>query len=409
MMLHRLTLLCALPATIATAACRDVAEVLTPLDAGSGEDAAVPDAGRETSAPDGAAVGVVTLDVGSTHACMTRDGALYCWGQNQRGRLGVGDALDRVVPTRVGAASDWRAVTASEEHSCAVRADGSLYCFGVNDHGQLGLPGVAESLEPARVELPPVKSVSAESNFTCALAESGALFCWGDNFEGQLGQHDRFPGEDEPTPLQVEDWTDFTHVDAGQGHTCALRAPGTLWCWGRNSRSELGFGEGAPEQTRAAAQVGNGSAWIDVDAGQNHSCGVESDGTLSCWGDNQFGNLGTGDYESRSEPTAIGTFDDWVQVSIDTFHSCAIDRSSELYCWGRNVEGQLGVGDNADRAAPERVPGGDYAFVAVGRFFTCALRLDGSVWCAGANESGQLGVGDRERRNSMTPIATPVD
>ena len=134
---------------IAAVACSEVAEVLTPvvpndpgLDAGS--DAPLGDAEPETAPPDvvspDGAVPIVTLDAGSNHACATIDGRLYCWGANQRGRLGVGDAMDRLAPTRVGAENDWTLVTTAQDHSCAVREGGQLYCFGVNDNGQLGVP-----------------------------------------------------------------------------------------------------------------------------------------------------------------------------------------------------------------------------------------------------------------------------
>ena len=106
-------------AVVAAAGCGEVAEVLTPLADGGTE----LDADREASPPDGSA-GTVTLDAGAFHACMTRGGALYCWGENQRGRLGVGDASNRSTPTRVGGAADWVGVTAAEDHSCAIRGDG---------------------------------------------------------------------------------------------------------------------------------------------------------------------------------------------------------------------------------------------------------------------------------------------
>jgi len=351
--------------------------------------------------------GVSMVDAGSYHSCAIADGALYCWGANQRGRLGVGDTDNRVAPARVESLSSWLEVTAGADHSCALRDDGSAWCFGANDVGQLGSPDVNDVLSPYRVTLPSAAaSITAESDFTCTVLVDGSSYCWGDNTEGMLGQDDTYPGDPAFLPVQLGTQGDWASVDAGQGHACGLRAPGSLWCWGRNSQSQCGLGEDAFEQYRSPQQVGSDADWLQVEAGQNHACGLRAPGDLWCWGTGEFGNLGTGDTDDRPSPTRI---DDrqYAQVSLDTFHTCAIDSDADLWCWGRNVEGQLGLGDNEDRVLPTRIASGGWEQVAVGRFYTCAKKLDDSVWCTGANESGQLGLGDTERRNEFTQVDLP--
>lgn len=354
-----------------------------------------------------AGLDVVLVDAGTEHACAVVQGSLYCWGGNQRGRLGVGDGQNRLFPTRVGTLDQWIMVTTGAEHSCALREDGSVWCFGANDAGQIGQPVVNDVLSPSAVSLAaPATLVTTESDFTCALLADGTLYCWGENTEGMLAQDDTYPGENQYLPVQVADYDDWLSVDAGQGHGCGLRSPGTLWCWGRNSQNQLGLGDSAAVQFRVPQQTGNESDWTQVQAGQNHSCGLRAGGELWCWGDNTFGNLGTGDFDPRSSPVRIDSRE-YSQVSLDTFHTCAIDSDAQLWCWGRNVEGQLGLGDIEDRVIPTKVPDGGWEQVAVGRFFTCAKKLDQSIWCTGENVVGQLGVGDTDRRNVFTPIELP--
>ena len=91
-------------------------------------------------------------------------------------------------------------------------------------------------------------------------------------------------------------------------------------------------------------------------------------------------------------------------MSLDTFHTCAVDSNADLWCWGRNIEGQLGLGDIEDRVLPTKVQSGGWEQVAVGRFYTCAKKLDQSLWCTGENSVGQLGVGDTARRNEFTRV-----
>ncbi len=409
--------------------CEEVAEVIEPptdatnmlgpdggepdgsLPDGESDAARVEDTGLDSEQEDADAaqpsLDSVMVDAGDDHSCAVVRGALYCWGGNQRGRLGVGDGRNRVSPARVGSVDTWVEVTTGADHSCARRADGSVWCFGANDFGQLGSPGVNDVLSPLAVALPSASlTVSAESAFTCALLRDGTLYCWGQNTEGMLAQGDTYPGEDQFTPQRVADIDDFIAVDVGQGHACALRAPGKLWCWGRNSGDQLGLGDSAEVQYRAPVQVGDLDAWRQVSAGQNHSCALDDAGGLFCWGENDFGNLGTGDLLGRSTPTRIDSAE-YQQVSLDTFHTCAVDDAGDLWCWGRNVEGQLGLGDTVDRVVPTRVPVGGWAEVRVGRFHTCARKLNDTVWCTGENEVGQLGLGDTDRRDEFTQVPLP--
>ncbi|HEY6727879.1 MAG TPA: hypothetical protein VI197_27915 [Polyangiaceae bacterium] len=348
--------------------------------------------------------GVVMLDAGVDHSCAVIEGALYCWGDNQRGRLGVGDTENRSTPVPVGSLRSWAQVTTGNDHSCARRDDGTVLCFGANDLGQLGVPGVNDVLSPIPVTLPSAAvEIAAESDFTCAVLADGSLHCWGENTEGMLGQDDTYPGDPAFLPLRVGTADDWSSVDTGQGHACGLREPGSLWCWGRNTDYQLGLGEDAGEQYRSPQQVGDETDWTQVQAGQNHACGLKASGELRCWGDGQFGALGTGDRDHRPSPARVDERQ-YNQVSLDTFHTCAIDSGADLWCWGRNAEGQLGLGDTEDRVLPTRIAAGGWAQVAVGRFYTCAQKLDGSTWCTGANEVGQLGVGDTERRSEFTSV-----
>jgi hypothetical protein len=393
--------------------CSHVSEVLTPtLEPTHAPDAAAAGASSFDATAGAAGAGLApqatppSLDAGTGQTCLTLRGALYCWGDNQRGQLGLGDTDPRSLPTRVGTLADWLEVTTGASHSCARRADGSVFCFGANEIGQLGNDAVAQSSSsPVPVALAAAAAhVVSEANHVCVITQNAALYCWGENLEGEIGQGAALVNQ--LPPSQVGTDQDWIAVDTGQGHTCGLRGAGDLYCWGRNSDSELGLGDGALGQIRIPTQVG-ATTYAAVQAGQNHSCAIQADGALYCWGGNDFGNLGTGDRLSRTSPTQIGDKLDWVALSLDTFHSCAIDAAEHLFCWGRNQEGQLGVGDTDDRLNPSQVPGERFSHIAVGRFHTCALKVDDSVWCTGANDSGQLGLGDTARRSAFTEVASP--
>ena len=389
------TLCCVLLALFA-AGCVERAEVLTP---GNGEP------------PTGSLVADVAL--GEAHGCAVTSTRLYCWGNNESGELGVGDAMSREEPTLVD--GSWLGVTAGAHHTCALDDLGRVACWGANERGQLGTNDRDARSVPALVSLPQRATfVTSDFSHTCALLSDATLHCWGKNDEGELGQGDAFPGNqstdaDALSPVVVPGT--FRSVDAGQGHTCGIRLDGALFCWGRNSEHELG--ESDTIQVRSPLQVGTDDDWLGVEAGQSHTCGWRQDLFGYCWGLNNSietgggAPLGIAGADLLSAPTRVETLSNLDQLRSDTFHSAAVDRDGRLYSWGRNIEGQLGLGDNALREIPALV-GAGYRAVTVGRFGTCAVTAGGGLVCTGKNDVGQLGTGDTVERTILTPVALPL-
>ena len=134
----------------------------------------------------------VSLAHASTCATQT-DGTLWCWGYNVYGQLGQGDFTDRHTPTRVGTDTDWAQVSTdfSHGHACATRSDNTLWCWGLNEYGQLGLGDTVQRSVPTQVGIGTTWSqVSTGHYYTCALRNVHSLFCWGYNSTGQLGVGD---------------------------------------------------------------------------------------------------------------------------------------------------------------------------------------------------------------------------
>jgi alpha-tubulin suppressor-like RCC1 family protein len=362
-------------------------------------------------APDGGGTAIAVSDIalGEEHGCAIATSRLYCWGNNEYGQLGLGDATLRDRPTLV--AGSWRAVAAGTRHTCALDELGRVACFGQNDRGQLGTGDREARSEPTFVELPSRATlVTTDFTHTCALLSDATLHCWGKNDEGELGQDDAYPGDqsldaDALSPVAVPG--SWRAVETGQGHTCAIRLEGTLFCWGRNTEHELG--ESDQIQVRFPIQVGTDADWLSVDAGQSHTCGLRQDFFGYCWGRNtgfetsEGAPLGIPGATEITSPTRLETTGDFTLLRTDTFHTCAVNHDAELFCWGRGVEGQLGLGDQAFHDVPTFV-GSGYAAVAVGRFATCAIAEGGGLLCTGKNDQGQLGTGDTAERAVFTPI-----
>lgn len=212
------------------------------------------------------------------------------------------------------------------------------------------------------------------------------------------------------TPCAVE-------LVAGRDFTCARLASGHLDCWGAGEDGQLGDGAGEdrPGPTRVVTEDGAPLAGvIAAAAGSNHACAVTSDGSLWCWGDNDFGELGLpttvpGLLRARQVLSGDGApLADIASVAAGSAHTCAATREEQVVCFGANAASQLGRSQEelSASAEPLAAPLTEVALLASGQgaSHTCALRRDGSVWCWGSNSAGQLGDGTVENGTTPLPI-----
>ncbi|HQO93140.1 MAG TPA: carboxypeptidase-like regulatory domain-containing protein, partial [bacterium] len=151
------------------------------------------------------------------------------------------------------------------------------------------------------------------------------------------------------------DETQFKKVTAGESHTCGIKEDGTLFCWGDNKYGQIGIGI-TGGYAAVPTKIGY-DKWSDISAGGWHTCGIQEDGTLYCWGKNEFGGLGDGSYDDKPVPTKIDD-SSWVEISAGGDHTCGIKNDNSLYCWGRSIEGQVGnerSGLGADESVPVKI------------------------------------------------------
>lgn len=372
----------------------------------------------------GAAVSCVALSLGSVGAAYAATtvnpanrltaaryydlGANYTWGDNLDGQLALNDKTSRSSPTRVGANTKWTAVAAGGYHTCAMLNDGTMGCSGNNYYGQLGNGGTTGSSVFVQVgTATDWSTVSTGDYHTCALKYTGTLWCWGSNTNGQLGKGGASDQLSHPSPIQVTSATDWAAVSAYGNNTCALKNTGTLWCWGDNAYGQIG--DGSTTGRTSPVQVGASSSWSSVATGGEQTCAIQSTGTLWCWGDNQYGQLGNGSTINQPRPIQVGGNSTWTNVSSGLYEVCGRQRTGTLWCWGYNNYGELGLGDTTNRSTPVRVGSSTtWTTVSLGYYHSCAQRADGSGWCWGDNGNGQVGNGTTTNVNTPTQLAITV-
>jgi alpha-tubulin suppressor-like RCC1 family protein len=202
---------------------------------------------------------------------------------------------------------------------------------------------------------------------------------------------------------------DTLQLALGELHSCARKPDGTVKCWGADNYGQTG--------TRAASDGGDVPTPVDVlsvsdavniAAGRNHTCIARRSGTVSCWGSNVIGQLGNGESANTKSSPVDAVLLKGVTVTAGGDFSCAIRPQGGVACWGGNDSGQLGSGTSGPSSTPIGVANlTETMAIAAGQAHACAVKRDGSVLCWGDNSLGQLGLGPTDTsvsKNKPTPV-----
>ena len=379
------------------------------------------DEGEVSSVPvEVAGIGdAIAVSANENHSCaLHQTGSVSCWGSIRVGLLD--DGTERVleidfssVPLGVTGVSDATSITTSESsygHSCVLHQNNTVSCWGNNWHGRLGNGTVGKEYDYISVPVSVVGisdaiAISAGGGYSCALHQTGTISCWGSNWHGQLGNGQskgnwEDTSADSSVPVGVVGISDAIAISAGAGHSCALHQTGSISCWGRNRKGQLGDGTGGSENDYSPVPVSVVSIddAIAVSAGGDYSCALHQTGKISCWGGNNFGQLGNGTGGNLRDkslvPVKVESIDNAIAISTGGGHSCALHQTGTISCWGANWVEQLGDGTGNNSLVPVKIESIDDATsVSTGGGHSCALHQDSTITCWGSNREGELGDG----------------
>lgn len=383
----------------------------------------------------------VSISSGPSHTCaLTPDGIAYCWGLNSSGELG-GPSQDTCKeehrdfpcgkrPMRVSGGLHFTALVAGGFHSCGLSNEDRAYCWGSDVNGQLGTDSGLSIChepngEPAKCSSTPLPvagdhrfaSLVAGWEHTCGVTKTGEAYCWGLDDLGQLGSDsgsamcgDAGEGASpcRRTPVRVGGELTLVALAAGRSHTCGLNAQGQVWCWGRD------FG-------RTPSTVDGAHApFASISASDHKTCALTADGAALCWG---VFRIGPSDlFTTFTTPAPGGTWQasedsilHFKSVTVGEEHVCGLTPAHSAYCWGVGWDGQLGIsrglfGKLGKQGSNDPLPvEGKLSFIVVSAGFanTCGLDAGGHAYCWGANKLGQLGDGTTKGHDQPTPVAEP--
>ncbi|MDQ5921040.1 MAG: hypothetical protein QG673_1096 [Pseudomonadota bacterium] len=372
-----------------------------------------------------------------SYCAIDTNNQLYCWGGGGSGQIGDGSGKDAAVPTKVSTQNlPWgvyfKSISIGASNICGVGSDSMVYCWGSNQYGQVGI-GDATVGQNILIPTPIVSKQVLDSRFTevkinyygsafvCALSINGDIYCWGYGGHGEIGN-----GYNNnvyiPTLVKVKDQVDveFAHLAPGMGNgSCAITTAGNAYCWGYNQSGEGANGSYSNTNVATPVNMPSAETFVSITTSTNTACAVTNKNNSYCWGYGESGELGNGNTSKSNQP--VKTLSTTAITSISSSYYitatlCEIDVNGKVYCWGYGVTGSIGNGAypfESVASKPESIAIVDqtkkFTQVAItGNSSTvCAVDSLGEIYCWGSGMEGQLGGGVYQ--NTSIPTLVRMD
>lgn len=246
---------------------------------------------------------------------------------------------------------------------------------------------------------PEIIGIATSDNFTCMNAKSGEVYCWGQSTNSNLGTGME---SDNAVPHKVYEIKDSVKVDVGNMFACSLGKSGIVSCWGKNDVGQVGDGYEDSTDRMFPSYVAVIRNAVDIAVGDKHACALNDEGSVFCWGDNKFGQLGNISLPTSNLVQTISNSILPIEISIPEpvknitsgrNHVCALTRTGFVYCWGSNLIGQLGLGfQNISVSKPKIVPTLANILSLKSHYdSTCAKTESSGLYCWGRGSNGELG------------------
>jgi len=286
--------------------------------------------GGEAGAPPLPAVSRRQIGLGIEHGCaIDQSMTIVCWGEpiQDNGQVAppagsfvhlrsygrTNCALNTADQFDCWGEPDWISKGANTadfaigyRHACVLTLDGAIHCYGD--------PGAPEGVSPDGT----FREVVAGSNITCGLTTDLSLSCWGNDDHG----------------ITSVPAGEFVHLAVGDDHACAIRREDrSVACWGAGGPNDPNFEQ--PNGVHFGQSIPPAGAFVDIAAGNLHTCGIREDGTVACWGAGTITGDCTATIDECGQADPVGgTFR---QLAAGYSHSCGLLDDGSIACWGSNT------------------------------------------------------------------------
>ena len=391
---------------------------------------------------------------------LTSDGSVYTSGLNENGKLGTDlETISVVTPIKNNNISNAMIISAGNDHAVVAKTDGSVYSWGKGNVGQLGNRLTKDSIIPVMVGQYIIRMdkknivlgktdteiVKAKVNYFNILKEDIIdINSISKNTQvariRKLNDNDASLTEDEIAKgykafeiegvkagttnivlteqetnsngiIQIEVLPESgiiisPMVETVSNHTVTLKTNGTVWTYGQNEYGQLGTGDTANYDEPKQVEFPEGTVIKQIAVGEYHSVALDTEGNVWTWGRNNYYQLGNTGSDSNT-PVMVTGIPKVTHIASGTNSVMCVTENNKLIAWGQNAYGELGIGQNINKITPTIINGvHDVLDVQGGKNHYLVLKTTGELFTVGSNLYGQLGLdlGERTRINTFENI-----
>ena len=325
----------------------------------------------------------------------TDSGDVYACGNNEYGKLGIGNNEYQNGAVRVNGISNVENIYFGENETFFKTKTGEIYACGNNESGQLGIGNVENQNVPIKISgISNVEKVYINNGSIFAKTKLGEIYAWGYNEDGRLGVGNN---ENQNIPVKINELANVEEIYINWSSIFVKTKLGEMYAWGYNKYGVLGIGnvenQNVPIKISGISNVekvyiNNGSIFAKTKLGE-----------IYAWGYNEDGRLGIGNTENQNTPIKIDNLKNIEKIiyyeNNEIASVYAISTTGEVYAWGKNGFGELGIGNDETQYSPVKIEG----LTKVSEIYTYeksrsvyALTNTGKIYVWGANGCEQLGV-----------------
>ena len=286
--------------------------------------------------------------------CVDYEGCIWSFGENNCGQLGTGNKTDFNFPQKLLDIPPVVSVSCGYEHTLIITNDDYLWSWGRNDRGQLCLGDTKYRSKPQKSSFSNISKISAGSTHSLFQNNKEEIFSCGKNNYGECGlghfNHPRI------TPSLIPDAPpNIVYFVCGDLQSLFLDCEGNVFSVGNNEYGQLGLGHNTAQNV--LNKIPNIPP-IKIISIVNASCYlIDFEGNLWSFGYNGDGQLGHGDMRNINIPKVISTLKDIQQISNSrtALHFLAKNSQNQIFGSGNNSYGQLGTGDYESVSIPKEI------------------------------------------------------
>ena len=351
----------------------------------------------------------------------TTEYALYVWGGNSRGQLGLNQPQYTKYDSPVQVPGTWKSIATGGfvgQTMHAIKADGTLWGWGRNEAGQIA--DGSKTYRSSPVQIPGTTwavVVKPRLNSTFATKTDGTLWTWGNNGDGALG-HNNQTNYSSPKQVPGTTWpTSYGKLSASTGACIAIKTDGSLWVWGRNDdKGKLGLND--KNNRSSPVQIPGSWSYLSNASEENATAAIKSDGTLWTWGRNDQGSIGLLGHNNQtnySSPVQVGSDTTWNGLGGGNGTLFGTKTDGTIWGWGDCRNGQLGQnqqGPTIRYSSPVQIPGTTWSAGGQSKSYMGGAvgftKTDGTLWMTGGSGGyGLVAIDGGNNVSRSSPVQIP--